>query len=89
MEPNMNARLNRLPLALLAIAAAVAFLSGCQESAPTTQPSSAYDRSEHALQDPMHYRPTFDRTDTDIGGGGIGHYDKQGMQRDLNDVFNP
>ena len=73
----------------LIFAAAALFLSGCQDNGSTTRPSSAHDRSERALQDPMNYRPTFDKSDTDIGGGGIGHYDNKGMQRDLNDVFNP
>lgn len=37
----------------------------------------------------MNYHPDFQKSDTDISGGDIGHYDKAGMQRDLNDVLNP
>ncbi len=75
---------------LLSIGSMAAFC-GCQTagSADPAHPQTAYERSENALNDPMHYHPDFQKSDTDISGGDIGHLDKAGMQRDLNDVFNP
>ena len=54
---------------------------------PTTRPARLADRTDKAIADPFGYSPNFDRTD--ISGGGIGSFDKDGMNRDLNHVLNP
>jgi hypothetical protein len=67
----------------------VTAMAGCNngESKPTTRPARLADRTDAALADPFGYSPKFDRTD--ISGGELGHYDKDGVNRDLNHVFNP
>jgi hypothetical protein len=62
---------------------------GCRKSdaKPTTRPARLADRTDDALADPFGYSPKFDRTD--ISGGDLGHLDKDGVNRDLNHVFNP
>ncbi|MGA2231865.1 MAG: hypothetical protein ABSH22_13285 [Tepidisphaeraceae bacterium] len=62
----------------------VVLVVGCQQ--PSTM-AQASQRQDQALKDPMGYTPNMDNTD--ISGGGIGNYDNQAMQRDLNDIFNP
>lgn len=64
------------------------FLSGCasDKKAPTTQPSSMHDRQDAALRDPFNYKPDMSR---DVSGGDIGHLDRDGLKKDLNNVFNP
>jgi hypothetical protein len=62
-------------------------LGGCaSDKHPTTRPSSASDRQEAALKDPFNYSPNMDE---DISGGGIGHYDRNAMRKDLDNVLNP
>jgi hypothetical protein len=56
-------------------------LSGCaSDRKPTTRPTSA-------LNDPMDYKPNMD--DTNISGGKVGEYDREGMRRDVDHVLNP
>ena len=60
-------------------------VGGCAEKKePATQPSGFTDR---ALNDPFNYQPKMDKPD--ISGGGIGSFDKDGMQKDLDHVLNP
>ena len=61
---------------------------GCasDKKKPTTQPTSMSQRQDAALRDPFGYKPD---TGRDISGGDIGHLDRDGLKRDLNNVFNP
>ena len=62
---------------------------GCaskDKKAPTTRPSSMQDRQDAALRDPFNYKPDMGR---DVSGGDIGHLDRDGLKKDLNNVFNP
>ena len=61
--------------------ALAASLIGCAESsAPTTQPVSAYERSENAIKDPFSYSPDVGKPE-DITNGSI--------KKDADDVLNP
>lgn len=77
---------SRVPLlacvAMLALVTVLAF--GCADtpSTATSQPGDAL------LRDPMNYRPSSDDF-PDVSGGGLGHFDKKGFNRDLNNVLNP
>jgi hypothetical protein len=53
---------------------------------PSTQPTSMSERQDAALRDPFGYKPDMSR---DVSGGDIGHYDRDGMKKDLNHVLNP
>ena len=79
-----------LPICLVAAAALFATAApGCaskDKKAPTTQPSSMQDRQDAALRDPFNYKPDMSR---DVSGGDIGHLDRDGLKKDLNNVFNP
>jgi hypothetical protein len=77
-----------LPIAVCACAAALSVWSGCASSdkKPTTRPSSMADRQNDALRDPFGYKPDMNR---DISGGDVGHLDRDGLKRDLNNVLNP
>ena len=55
----------------------------------TTKPTSMRERQDAALRDPFSYKPGLGTEDQDISGGDIGHYDKGGMKRDIDHVFNP
>ena len=73
-------------MAWLAVGAGA--MAGCASDKPADNKSTdVYGRQEAALKDPFHYSP--DMGKTDISGGGIGDFDKDGMRKDLNDVFNP
>ncbi len=63
-------------------------LPGCasDKKGPTTQPSSMSDRQDAAMRDPFNYKPDMSR---DVSGGDIGHLDRDGLKKDLNNVFNP
>jgi hypothetical protein len=74
--------------ALLMVIAFCGLLAGCADkNGPTTRPSTARERSEQALRDPMGVNAETDRID--ISGGGINEYDHNAMKRDLDSVFNP
>jgi hypothetical protein len=64
------------------------FVPGCasDKKPPTTQPSSMSQRQDAALRDPFGYKPDMNR---DVSGGDIGHLDRAGLKKDLNNVFNP
>lgn len=63
-------------------------VSGCasDKKPPTTQPSSMHERQDAALRDPFNYKPDMSR---DVSGGGIGDLDRNGLKKDLDNVFNP
>ena len=63
-------------------------IPGCasDKKAPTTQPSSMSQRQDAALRDPFGYKPDMNR---DVSGGDMGHLDRDGLKKDLNNVFNP
>jgi hypothetical protein len=64
-------------------------LAGCaSDSEPTTQPVSAYDRSENALRDPFGYSPNVGKPD-DITAGNGAQFDRKAFNRDADDVLNP
>jgi hypothetical protein len=65
---------------------AMSLLIGCSSNNPTTQPSDFNDRQQAALKDPMGYKvpPNPDVSDDNTTG-----LDKNGLQRDVNDVLNP
>jgi hypothetical protein len=44
-------------------------------------------RSEKAMRDPFGYSPKFEKTD--VSGGGLFDYDKEGMRKDLKNVLDP
>ena len=61
---------------------------GCRnDKQPTTRPASVRDRQDAAMRDPFGY--TQDESFPDVSGGGIGDYDKEGMNRDVNRVLSP
>lgn len=64
------------------------FLSGCasDKKNPATRPSSVSQRQDEALRDPFNYKPDINR---DVSGGGISDLDRDGLKKDLNNVFNP
>src|SRR2546423_1704913 len=67
---------------------ALRFFASCAEKKPsTTQPSTMEERQEAAMKDPMNYKPQFGNGD--ISGGDIGHFDRDGLKKDWNDVLNP
>ena len=69
----------------MSIAISVIGLSSCAEKKePATKPANFTDQ---ALQDPFNDNPKMEKQD--IGGGSIGHYDNEGMKKDLDHVFNP
>ena len=60
---------------------------GCaSDKKPTTRPASMSQRQDEALRDPFGYKPDMSR---DVSGGDIGHLDRDGLKKDLNNVFNP
>ena len=53
--------------------------SGCADDAPANDPT------QKAMQDPMHYKPEFERRDA----AGEGRNQQDGLGKDLDHVFNP
>lgn len=50
---------------------------------------STYERQQQAMKDPMGYSPYSKGDKNDVSGGAINNFDKEGMKRDLDTVFNP
>jgi len=75
-----------LPAAGFAIFLCVA---GCaaKHQAPKTQPMTAAERSDKAMQDPFGYSPDF--SDTEGVGGGTAGFDRKGFRRDVGNVIDP
>jgi len=67
------------------------FVSGCAQNGPTTQPTTrpatARERQDAAMRDPFGYSP--DAGKTDISGGGLTDFDRQGFNRDMKNVLDP
>ena len=80
-----------LPISVLAAAGAwLGVAAGCasdNDKQPTTQPMNMRDRQDAAMRDPFGYKPDMDSRD--VSGGGIGELDREGLKKDLNNVFNP
>ena len=53
----------------------------------TSIPASLRERQDKALKDPMGYSP--DMESTDVSGGGLSEFDRDGFRKDLKNVFNP
>jgi hypothetical protein len=62
------------------------WVCGCAQESSTPS-SSMYDRQQQALHDPFGYNPNLKKSDMSVSGNG--EFDKQGLQRDVNDVLNP
>ena len=82
-----------LPISLIAGALVASVVSaigggGCasDKKPASTQPTSMSQRQDAALRDPFGYKPDMSR---DVSGGDIGHLDRDGLKKDLNNVFNP
>ena len=55
------------------------------KSGPTTRPMTLQERQARALRDPFGYKPDF--TGTGVSGGDTGAFDKEGLRKDIDDVF--
>src|SRR5688572_8540685 len=65
-------------------------LVGCGSQAttqPTSRPATSRERQDRALKDPFGYSPEVDRTD--ISGGGLSGFDKDGFRKDMKNVWDP
>ena len=91
----LRLRFRRLLFCILRSAFCIGFIAlpGCQNGGggastqPTTRPASAYDRQEAAMKDPFGYSPNPGKTD--ISGGGLSEFDKDGFRKDMKNVFDP
>jgi hypothetical protein len=63
-------------------------IAGCasNQHGATTRPMTAAQRQDAALNDPFGYSPDFDSSDSHRGWD---QYDREGMKKDLDHVFNP
>lgn len=79
-----------LRFCLLSFAFCVVFLVGCskqREPEATSRPSTLRERQDKAIKDPFGYSPDVDRTD--ISGGGLTGFDRDGFGKDMKSVFDP
>lgn len=74
-------------LLILCIVAAAAW--SCAPDHPTTRPASAEQRQKEALADPYGYSPFPQKDDNDKMDTHHDHDDRDGLKRDLENVFNP
>ena len=75
----------RLILSSVILAALTAALTvGCA-SQPDAQEADWNDSQQRALDDPMNYRPEMNRTN--ITGGKIHEFDRQGFKRDMDSLL--
>jgi len=77
---------------LLASGFCLLLLTGCTQinaatTQPTTRPLSASDRQDAAMRDPFGYSPNPGKTD--VSGGGLTDFDRDGFNRDLKNVLDP
>ena len=89
-EVKKDATAGRLLFCLLPFAFCLALASGCASdsaSKSTTRPSSTRARQDKAMKDPFNYSP--DTESTDISGGGLTDFDRQGFNRDMKNVLDP
>ena len=89
-----KAHIRRLLVCLLpsALSLGLAGGIGCTQNAapttrPTTRPLSANDRQDAAMRDPFGYSPNPGRTD--VSGGGLTDFDRDGFNRDLKNALDP
>ena len=85
-RPSFRARIVR---SAFCICAAVGVI-GCAkkgEQKPTSRPATLRDRQDKALKDPFGYSPDMDTTD--ISGGGLSGFDKDGFRKDMKNVLDP
>ena len=61
-------------------------LTGCSSSSSSSPNLRA--RQDKALADPMNYSPNVSEHNN-ISGGGITDFNKDGLKKDFNSVFNP
>ena len=67
---------------------ALVLIAGCAKSnGPTTRPMTIRERQDQAMKDPMGYSPDMDRTD--VSGGGLTDFDRDGFGKDLKNALNP
>ena len=78
-----------LAVAVMSCACLVVSMGGCgsESKQPTTRPLSMRERQDQMLAHPGDYK--MDEPNTDITGGGIGHFDKDAFNKDMDHVFNP
>ena len=75
---------------LLPAAVSLCFFAGCaakDAAQPTSRPATARERQDQAMKDPFGYSPDTDRTD--ISGGGLSGFDKDGFGKDMKNVLDP
>ena len=64
------------------------FFPGCTQPAqPTTRPMTTRERQDAAMRDPFGYSPN--AGNTDISGGGLSEFDRDGFRKDLKNVLDP
>lgn len=77
----------RLAVALAVFACAAGCGASGDRSQPTTRPAGMYDRQEQAMKDPFGYSANPGKTD--ISGGGLTEFDKDGFRKDLKNALDP
>ncbi len=82
-------RRRRLSFCILHFAFCIG-LAGCAShptTQPTTRPLSTRERQDQAIRDPFAYSP--DAGKTDISGGGLTEFDRDGLRKDLKNALDP
>lgn len=90
MKCRDRARRPWLPFRFLLSALCICVFAGCAKKGdpgPTSRPSTLRDRQDRALKDPFGYSPEVDRTD--ISGGGLSGFDREGFGKDMKNVLDP
>ena len=84
-----RAAMCRLCFCVLICGAGLRLAGGCASDTkqPTSKPASMRDRQDKAMKDPFNYSP--DAGSTDISGGGLSDFDRQGFNRDMKNVLDP
>ncbi len=87
MKPTTPRRRLCISFCILHSAVCIAFPGCTQPASPTTRPATLRERQDKALKDPMVYSP--DMESTDVSGGDLSEFDRDGFRKDLKNVFNP
>lgn len=79
----------RICFCVLVSGAGLRLATGCasDNTHATSRPASTRERQDRAMKDPFNYSP--DRESTDISGGGLTDFDRQGFNRDMKNVLDP
>jgi hypothetical protein len=80
----------RFCLCVLVSGAGLRLAAGCASdpnAKPTSRPANARERQDQAMKDPFGYSPN--AGSTDISGGGLSDFDRQGFNRDMKNVLDP